>query len=204
MYAPPQSGEVFDRSIGQRGGVQMVPEQFHRIQLGGVRRQPFDAQSSSVPGQGVPHQPAAAGGQTIHQQQNGKAAVASQRVQEAHHLSTPNAALVQGQQPAGTATVGLGENRGDAGQGLPVEGFDQLGRLSPWRPGGPNRSALSEAAFVQKPQPDVQALGVFFTCGQRTRTQRATAFSSRSLARRAGRWRLQPSCRSSRQVCARE
>ena len=67
-----------------------------------------------------------------------------------------------------------------------------------------HRRALRERALVQKHQPSVHARSVFFTCGQRPRTQRRMAAWLRSRARRSGRWRLQPSCPSTRQTCETE
>ena len=199
-----ESWQLFHRGVGQRGGVQMIPERLDRIQFWRVGGQPFDAQPFPVPGQRLRHQPTAVGGQAIPEQNHWAAAVASQRVQEAHHLGAPDTPAMQRQQPAAAVAAGLGEHRSDAGQRLPVEGFHQPWSLPAGRPGGPDRGPLGKPALVQKAQPGFQPLGVFFTCGQRTRTQRVMAGSSRSLARRAGRWRLQPSWPSSLQVCANE
>ena len=38
-----ESLQVFHRSVGQGGGVQMRPELFDRVQFGGVGRERFDA-----------------------------------------------------------------------------------------------------------------------------------------------------------------
>jgi hypothetical protein len=87
---------------------------------------------------------------------------------------------------------------------LPVEGFDHARRPPARRPSGANGRARGEARFVHKAQPGLQFLRVFFTCGQRLCTQRRMSTSSRSRARRRGRWRLQPSCRSTRHTCETE
>ena len=62
--------------------------------------------------------------------------------------------------------------------------------VGPFIPPGSWR--LMAHAFVLEADPGLAASGVFFTRGQSSLTQRAMASSSRSTARRAGRWRLQP------------
>jgi hypothetical protein len=63
---------------------------------------------------------------------------------------------------------------------------------------------LGEARLVEEPEPGLQPLGFFLIRGQWAFFQRVIARSLRSLARRAGRWRLQPSCPRMRQVWGRE
>src|SRR5947207_267790 len=86
----------------------------------------------------------------------------------------------------------------DSRQALAVERFDNGGGLPARGPGGANRRPLREAGFVQKTEPSLQFLSVFFTRGQGPRTHRRMALSLRSRARRSGRWRLQPSWPSTR------
>lgn len=50
----------------------------------------------------------------------------------------------------------------------------------------------AEAALVLETDPGFAPAGVPFFLGQSSKAQRAIASSSRSTARRAGRWRLQP------------
>ena len=152
----------------------------------------------AVPVQRLRHQATAVGWQAIPEQNHWAAAVTLQGLQEACDLGTPNTSPMQPQQPAEPAAAGVSEHGGDAGQSLPIERLHQLGGLSTRGPGGPDWRALRKAALVQKTQPSLQLFRVFFIRGQRTRTQWAMAASLRSLARRAGCWRLQPSCPSSR------
>ena len=67
-------------------------------------------------------------------------------------------------------------------------------------PGGPHRGEEAEPALVLEDDPSVPGPGVFFTLGQRSLTHCSMAASSRSRARRAGRCRLHPIWRSTRQT----
>jgi len=60
------------------------------------------------------------------------------------------------------------------------------GRLATWRPGALQGRNEQEPGFVEEDQMCLQASGVFFTLGQRSRFQRCTASSLRSSARRSG------------------
>lgn len=203
-HAGAQAVEIVCGRVGQGGGVQMGPELLDRIQFRGVGREWLQAQPVTMVPEGLHGEPAAMSRQPIPQQDHRAAAMTLEAVQEAHDVPTADATALQRQQPARAPTVGTGQQGSDPGHPLPVEGFNQARRLPARCPGGAEGGTLRETAFVHKTQPSLQPLGVFFTWGQRTRTQRAMAGSSRSLARRAGRWRLQPNCRSTRQVCESE
>ena len=115
-----------------------------------------------------------------------------QSIKESNHMRHTDSSGMNGQEPAETFGFGGCENSADPGQAFPVEWFANH-RGTPTRsPSGTNRRALRKSRFIQKDEPSVQAQGVFFTRGQRYRTQRAITSSSLSLARRAGRCRLQP------------
>ena len=79
---------------------------------------------------------------------------------------------------------------------FPVEGFVQKRSLSARRPG----AAGAQAAFVEEDDGAPLLAGLFFKAGQSTRCQRRMAFSSRSTARRSGRWQLKPLAPSKRQT----
>ena len=60
--------QILDRGVGQGGGVQVGPELFHRIQLGGIGGQRLNGEPVAVAGQGLAGTPAAVGGQPIPEQ----------------------------------------------------------------------------------------------------------------------------------------
>lgn len=70
---------------------------------------------------------------------------------------------------------------------LPIEGMNQDGGLTPWRPGTADYRLLRDAAFVGEDDPGAAEAGVFFTLDQRLVTHSPTAASLRSRARLAGR-----------------
>lgn len=71
------------------------------------------------------------------------------------------------------------------------------GGLTTRRPGPADQGGQQEAALVDKDDVGLQLAGFFLMSGQSTRTQRRTAFSSCSRARRSGFWGLHPmECRS--------
>ena len=107
-------------------------------------------------------------------------------------MGRTDATGMNGQEPTQTLAAGGRQDRADPGQPFPVERLVNHRGTPPRSPSGANRRALRKTGFVQEDQPSIQARSVFFTRGQRYRAHPAMAFSSRSLARRAGRCRLQP------------
>src|ERR1022692_2875313 len=97
--------------------------------------------------------------------------------------------------------VGPEAQSGRHGQALPVEAVAEDWGLPLGRPGGPHRGEEAEPALVLEDDPRVPGPSVFFTMGQRSLTQRSMASSSRSVALRAGRCRLQPIRRSTFHTC---
>lgn len=193
--------KVFLRRIGQHRLVQVGPEQFDGIQFGSIGREPLHTQPATVLFQPTLREAAAVGGEAIPEQEDSAPAMMPKRLQEAHDVGTADASRMKGQEPAETPGGGCGEHQADPREALPIERLAQAGRLTLGSPSGSNGRSLRESALVQKAQPRLQSSGFFLICGQRTRTQCAIAFSSRSRARRAGRCRLQPKPRRTRQTC---
>ena len=80
----------------------------------------------------------------------------------------------------------------DDGKALPVEGLLQHRRLSAWSPCAHARRARAQSAFIDEDDGSTLLEGLFFKAGHSVRFQRRMAFSSRSTARRSGRWQLKP------------
>ena len=199
-YAAAEGHRILNRGIGERRGIQVAPEEFHGVELRSVWRKPFDSQPILIRLDCLHDHSATMCREAIHEENDREASVLLEHPYEPRHLRTLDASLVQREEPTDASSVGLGEHGGDAGQGMPVEGLAQDGGTSFRCPCRPYRGTLGESRFVQKAQPRFQAFRVFFTSGQRTRIHFMMAFSSRSMALRAGRWRLQPSERRTRQT----
>jgi hypothetical protein len=83
---------------------------------------------------------------------------------------------------------------------FPVEGFVQHWSLPARGPGADTRRTGAQPAFIDEDDGSPLAAGLFFKVGQTTRCQRRMAFSSRSTARRSGRWQLKPLAPINRQT----
>ena len=127
-----------------------------------------------------------------------------QGLEEPEDLGAPDVVAVQRPVQAEAAAARRHGEGADRREPVPAVPLAEDRRVPAERPGGPDGRALGEAALVEEARPGPQAPGVFFIRGQSCWTQRAMARSSRSLALRAGRWRVQPSLPRTRQVWARE
>ena len=88
----------------------------------------------------------------------------------------------------------------DDRKAFPVEGLVQHWSLPTGRPSACPRGAGAQPALVDKDDGSSLLPGLFFNAGQSVRCQRRIAFSSRSTARRSGRWQLKPLAPSKRQT----
>ena len=88
----------------------------------------------------------------------------------------------------------------DDRKALPIERLVQDGRLSTRGPSACPGGTSAQAAFVEEDEGAPLLPGLFFKAGQTTRFQFRMAFSSRSTARRSGRWQLKPLAPSKRQT----
>ena len=133
-------------------------------------------------------------GQPIPNQQDRTAQVVGQMAQEVHQPSCGDVGVgAQGKVQSNAPAPGRDRQPRDPGDFFAgTSPLIQHGRPSPGRPTAPDQRRQQQAAFVPKDPRGVQALGVFFTCGQTVRTQRRMAGSSRSRALRAGFCGLQP------------
>ena len=200
MDALAKTGQIVGGGIGQDGIVQVIPEGLHGIEFRGIGGQPFDAEPRTMRPHGALDKAATMSWKPVPEQDNGFAAMTRQGLQETHNMRRSDATRMNGEEPTQALANRGRQHRPDSGQAFPVERFSNHRGMPSRSPRGTNRRALRKAGFIQKDQPSLQAQGVFFTRGQRYRTHRAIAFSSRSLARRAGRCRLHPIWPSMRQT----
>jgi len=83
-------------------------------------------------------------------------------------------------------------------EAFPVEGFLEDGRLPARSPGANPRGTGAQSAFIDENNGSPLLAGFFLMAGQATRFHLRIACSSRSTARRSGRWQLKPLAPSSR------
>lgn len=204
--APERSAERLDvrrAEVRELRALDVAPDGLDRVELRRIARQALDHQPPALLRQVVAHQATFVSGQSI--------------PDEDYRLPTEVAAEVTeeaDQQPIGVAArLGLKEKAGPApipakgqgtghGQPLPAAAYVRQGRcFAARRPGPADDRLLRDAAFVLEEEPRAAASGVFFSCGQRRVFHSAMACSSRSRARRVGRWSDHPSPRSTRQTC---
>ncbi len=194
-------GEIVGAAVGQLAALDIPPQRFGGIQLGGVSQQPFDPQPASLRVEPVADQDALVRRQLVPDQDNVSTVdVAGQRRQDCEH-AVAVAVPGRGAEPQLMAsTIPAKPERGADQQLFPVEMVDQDWRLAPRGPGPADRRPLRDATLVIEENPGLPASGVFFTAGQRWVTQSRIAVAFRSRACVAGRWSVQPSARRTRQT----
>lgn len=173
----------------------MPPHILDRIEFGGVSRQAFDHDAPPGGSNMILDQPAAVDGCAVPNNEHFSAKVALEVPKKFDHLRALDAAgmNLEIKSPEGQAP--------DDRKTFPVEGFVQHRSLPARGPGAHPGRAGAQAAFVDKDDGAPFLPGLFFKAGHSTRCQRRMAFSSRSTARRSGRWQLKPLAPSKRQTC---
>ena len=86
-------------------------------------------------------------------------------------------------------------------EALPVKCFLQDRGLPAQRPCARSRGTGAHPAFIQENEGASFPAGLFFRAGHVVRFHLRMAFSSRSMARRSGRWQLNPFAFSIYQTC---
>ena len=180
--------------IGNFMRLEMPPHILDGIQFGRIRWQPLDLNPSTGGGDVVLDQETAMNGRTIPEDQQFPGNMALKMFQEFNHLKAFDAAGVdlKIKPPQGQTT--------DQRKTFPIEGFVEHRGLPARSPGAGARGASAQAAFVDEDDGPPLLPGLFFKAGHVTRCQRRMAFSSRSTARRSGRWQLKPLAPSKRQT----
>lgn len=173
--------------------LEMRPHVFYRIELRGIGRQPFHGNASVGRGNELANHPRTMDGRPIpDDQQPGTFEMAVQCLEELHHLLAFDAAGMDAEEeaPQGDAS--------DDGEAFPVEGLMQHGCLPARSPGAHTVRTGAQPRLVDEDDGALLSARFFLMAGHSTRFQCAILGSSRSMARRSGRWQLNPSERSSR------
>lgn len=175
-------------------GFKMPPHVFHRIELRGVGRQALHSQVSLGRFDIAPNQCAAVDRGSIPENHDFAREMPLEMAQERDDLRALDAPGVdlEIKAPQGQAA--------DDRKAFPVEGLLQEGRLPARGPGAGARGPGAQPAFVNEDNGPAFFAGLFFKAGQTVRFHCAMAFSSRSMARRSGRWQLKPLAPSKRQT----
>ena len=181
--------------VGDFVRLEMPPHVFDGIEFGRIGGQPLDLEAPLGGGNEVFDQKAAMDGRAIPKNQDFSGNLPLEVFQELNDLKTFDAAGMDLKQkpPQGQSA--------DERKAFPVEGLLQNGGLSAQRPGARPRRSGAQPAFVNKDNGLVFPARLFFNAGQASRFQRAIACSSRSMARRSGRWQLNPLAPSNRHTC---
>jgi len=176
-------------------GFEMPPHILDRIEFRRVSRQPFDGEAAFGGGHIVFNQQAPVNGCAIPDDQDFPGNMKLKMAQKLDDLEAFDATGVnlEIEPPEGQAP--------DDRKAFPVEGFVQHRGLPTGCPSAGPRGASAQPAFVNKDNSSPLLPGLFFNAGQFVRRQRRIAFSSRSTARRSGRWQLKPLAPSKRQTC---
>ncbi len=194
-------GEILGAAVGQLAALDVSPQRLGGVQLRGVPRQPFDSQPASLRPQVVADQDTFVRRQLVPDQNGAPAAdVTGQGLHEREH-AVAIAVAGRGAEPQLVASaIPAKPERGAHQQFLPIEVVAQDRGLAPRGPGPADRRPLRDPTLVVEENPGLPASGVFFTPGQRWDTQCRIAAAFRSRACVAGRWRLQPKARRTRQT----
>lgn len=177
----------------QIGARQMGPEVFHRVEFGRVGRQVFHCQPGSLLPQIGLDVATAMRRQPVPQQNClSSLEMMFQGSQVIEDLWLLDRAGVKSQAKPNSTSRRRGYQTGDGRQPLPIEWHDNDRCVSPRPPRASHRRTLGKAAFIQENQQGTRVTRFFLIRGQRYFSQRRMAVSSRSRARRSGRWQLQP------------
>ena len=180
--------------IGNLMRFEMPAHILDRIEFGRVSWQPFDDEPTFGGGHMVFDQQAPVDRCAIPDDQYFSRNMALKMAKKLDNLETFDAAgmNLEIEPPESQAS--------DDGKAFPVEGLVQHRGLPTRCPSACPRGAGAQPALVDKDDGSSLLPGLFFNAGQSVSCQRRIALSSRSTARRSGRWQLKPLAPSKRQT----
>lgn len=197
---PAQGGGGFQAEFPSLGGdqigdlmrLEMPPHILDWIEFRSIGWQPLDLHASPGRGDVVFDQQAAMNGRAIPEDQDFPGNMPLEMFQEFNHLKAFDAAGMglKEESPQGQAA--------DERKAFPVERLGEDGGLPARSPSAGARWSCAQAAFVDKYNGSPLLPRLFFNAGQTSCFQRRMALSSRSTARRSGRWQLNPLAPSNR------
>jgi len=182
------------QQVGNLMSFELAPHILDRIEFRRVSGKTFQDNAPAGGGDVILDQQAAVNWRSIPKDHDFAGDVALQVPEKLNDLWAFDAALVDlkvkppQRQPA------------NDGKAFPVEGLVQHRRLPSRSPGADARRAGAQPAFIDENDGSSLPAGLFFKAGHSTRCQRRMAFSSRSTARRSGRWQLKPLAPINRQT----
>lgn len=181
--------------VGNLMRFEVAPHIFHRIEFGRIGWKPLDLYAAAGRENIVTHQHTAVDGCPVPDHQYFSWNVPLQMPQKLDDLEAFDAAGVN-------LEIKLPEGQtADDREAFPIESLLEDGGLSPQRPRARPCRTGTQATFVNKDDGTALLPRLFFKAGHSTRCHFRMARSSRSTARRSGRWQLKPLAPSKRQTC---
>lgn len=176
----PQLPTVAGEQVGDFMLLEMSPEVFDRIELGGVRGEALEPQPAGACGEECLDGLAAVNRGSVPDHQELARDVAHQRLQELGRPYSIDAAFVDPEEK-----LPQGDPR-DQREFFPVERLLQHWRAAAGSPGAHPVGPRAQSAFVDEDDRAVFAPRFFFRFGQPCFVHASMASSSRSIARRVG------------------
>jgi len=177
-------------AVGQEA-LEVVPDAFVRVQVGSVRGEGHQMKPARA-GEEVLHRIAAMDGAVVQQHDQMTTDLTQEMAQERLRLCPLDVVLVEVAVQHAMEAPGADRDAGDRGDTVVTVAVAHDRGLADGTPRLAHGGHQQEAGFVDKDDVGRQPFGVFFTAGQTDRFHSAMAASSRSTARRAGFWWLQP------------
>lgn len=195
-----QACKIRRAQVREVTGFHIAPDLLYRVEVGCVRGQPLHGEPRALTVQVAEHTAALVGAQSIPDQDD--AATPEMPFERANERDEHRVGVTAGVRLKEEATAPAVPAKGQCardGESVPMTaGVGQDRRFAARGPGAADDRLLGDATFVFEDEPRVLTRGVFFRRGHRCFVHAMIAPSSRSRARRAGRWSDQPKPRSSR------